>query len=505
MARERGLKVDSDKFDELMELQRQRARAAQKDTTAFAGLADTELPVTEDIYKYNTQSCDAKIVGFVDSDGFKTEGNIPTNNNVKLSVVAPEINIGITEDGALKIPQQVSLVLDKTCFYGESGGQVGDCGTIESGDNIFVVENTIKVADCVLHQGKVAQGDFKIDDTVTATVSKDRKATMKNHTATHLLQWALQKVVGESISQKGSLVCPDYLRFDFTCPKALTKEQISEVEKLVRQQIAADEPVTFATLNKKDAEKLGAMALFGEKYGDEVRVVAIGTDNQEQLADAFSKEFCGGTHVDNIGLIGGFKIIKEESISAGVRRITAYTGIGLQNYLDQQSQVVDQLSKTLKVPADQITERIETLIKDNKKLAKELKNASKQTGSDVLGEARKLLENAETIGDAKIVTGKLSDTNVEQARTAIDMVKKKAKSAVAVFGFSDGDKATLIAGVTDDLIKKGIKAGDIIKQIAPIVEGGGGGRPQMAQAGGKNPEKIDEALNKARELIKELL
>jgi len=480
MAREQGLKVDTAQFDELMEQQRNRARAAQKDTTAFAGLADTELPVTEDIHKYQTQSCQANIVGFVDSEGFKTEGTVGAD-------------------------RQISLVLDKTCFYAEAGGQVGDCGTIELGENKFIVENTAKVTDCVLHQGNVAEGSFKIGARVTATVSKDRNATKKNHTATHLLQWALQKVMGKSITQKGSLVCPDYLRFDFTCPKALTKEQIAEVEKLVREKIATDEPVSFATLNKKDAEKLGAMALFGEKYSDEVRVVAIGADGLDKIADAYSKEFCGGTHVDRIGVIGGFKITREESISAGVRRITALTGTGLQDYLDKQSQIVDQLSKTLKVPAEQITERVESLIKDNKKLAKELKNASKQSGSGLLDQARKLLDEAETAGDTKIVISKLSDANIEQARAAIDMVKKKAKSAVAVFGFGSGDKATLIAGVTDDLVKKQIKAGDIIKQIAPIIGGGGGGRPQMAQAGGKNPQKIDEALKKATELIKELL
>ncbi len=477
MARERGLKVDTGKFDELMEEQKQRARAAQKDTVVFAGLADTELPVTDDSHKYKVHRCETSILGFVGEEGFKKQGTV--------------------ESG-----RRVAIVLDKTCFYAEAGGQVGDCGTVESASGKFIVENTTKVADCVLHQGKVVEGTFNAGDKVTATVSKDRNAIKKNHTATHLLQWALQKVVGKSVGQQGSLVGPNYLRFDFTCPKALTKEQIAEVEGLVNEKIAADLPVSWVDMSIEQGRKLGAMALFGEKYGDVVRVVAIGAEDEQQVSDAFSREFCGGTHVERLGTIGGFKITKEESIAAGVRRITALTGTGLTAYLSARSDIVDELSRTLKVPAEQIVDRVNALIDENKKLGKELKTASKRGGADVISEARQLLEKAEKIGETSVVIGRLSSTGAEQARAAVDMIKKKAKSAAAVFGYVDGDRANLIAGVTDDLIKKGIKAGDIVKEIAPIIDGGGGGRPQMAQAGGKNPEKIDDALAKAAEIVR---
>jgi alanyl-tRNA synthetase len=247
------------------------------------------------------------------------------------------------------------------------------------------------------------------------------------------------------------------------------------------------------------------MALFGEKYGNEVRVVAIGAQSPECVKEAFSKEFCGGTHVDRIGAIGGIKIIKEESISAGVRRITALTGSGLADYLEQRSQIVDELSQILKVPAEALPDRIGRLIKENKQLAKQLKAAAKQKGGDVMAEAKQLLQTSEKIGQTHLITGRLSTTSIEQARSAVDMLKKKAKSAAVVVGFADEDKANLLAGVTEDLVNKGLKAGDIVKRIAPIVDGGGGGRPHMAQAGGKSPEKIDQALQKAVELIKQKL
>ncbi|MHC5121467.1 MAG: DHHA1 domain-containing protein, partial [Planctomycetota bacterium] len=341
---------------------------------------------------------------------------------------------------------------------------------------------------------------------VKATVDKDRQATMKNHTATHILQWALQSVLGDAVKQQGSLVCPDYLRFDFTNPKALSKEQIRQVESLIGEKIEATLPVTTAVMSIDEAKKLGAMALFGEKYGDEVRVLAIGASGKGEIKEAFSKEFCGGTHVSNTGEIGGFTIQKEESVSAGVRRITALTGPGLVAHLTARSRVVDELIETLKAPADQVTARVAKLLDDNKKLKKELKSVGGKSAGDAMAEANKLFETAEKIGDASVIVGKLPAVDVDQARTAIDSLKKKAKSAAIVFGVATDDgKVMLLAGVTDDLIKKGVKAGDIVKEIAPIVGGGGGGRPNMAQAGGKDASKLDEALGKAKAMIAEKL
>jgi len=480
MAEERNLKVDTAKFDELMEEQRQRARAAQKNDSLVVTLADTELPATEDAHKYHTDSCDSKLIGWIDNGGFKNQGQIET--------------------GA-----EVGIILDRTCFYAEAGGQVGDCGIIKSENAKFVVEDTAKKANCIIHRGKVVEGSFSVGQNVKAIISKDRSATKKNHTATHLLQWALQQVLGKSVAQQGSYVGPDYLRFDFTYPKAPTTKELKKVEDLVREKIASDLPLTCVVMPRSEAEKLGAMALFGEKYGNEVRVVAIGTANETLLEEAFSREFCGGTHCDNTGQIGGFKIIKEESISAGVRRITALTGTGLNACLEKASDIVDELSAMLNVPSEALVDRVGQLIKDNKKLSKELRSAAKASGSDVMAEAKQLLQKCEKINESSIIIGRLQNTHIEQAREAVDMLKKKAKSAAIVLGFEDDDKATLLAGITDDLIKKGLKAGDIVKAIAPIIDGGGGGRPQMAQAGGKEPKKINDALKKASELIKEKL
>jgi alanyl-tRNA synthetase len=297
-------------------------------------------------------------------------------------------------------------------------------------------------------------------------------------------------------------VGPDYLRFDFTYPKAPTKEELKEVERLVRDKIASDLPVTWTVMPKAEAQTLGAMALFGEKYGDEVRVVAVGAGSTQAIGEAFSREFCGGTHVDQLGSIGGFKIAREESISAGVRRITAMTGAGLMGQLEEASDIVDELAGLLQVSANKLTERVGQLLEDNKKLAKQLKTAAQAGGPDTMAEARVLLAAGEKVGDSSIIVGPVSSTSIERAREAVDMLKKKAGSAAVVIGFEDDGKAVLLAGVTDDLIKQGIKAGDVIKEIAPIVGGGGGGRPQMAQAGGKDPAKLGEALEKARETIK---
>jgi alanyl-tRNA synthetase len=446
----------------------------------MAALTDTELPTTDDSHKYYSDSYHGTIVGWIDSGGFKNHGRI--------------------EVGA-----EVGLMLDKTCFYAEAGGQVGDRGVITSSTGQFTIESTTKIANCVIHRGKVTKGSFSAGQKVEAIVSKDRNSTKKNHTATHLLQWALQQVLGKSVAQQGSFVGPDYLRFDFTYPKAPTAEQVRQVEYLVREKIAADLPVSWLVMPKEKAQALGAMALFGEKYGDNVRVVGLGIETEDDIGQAFSREFCGGTHVDRLGEIGGLKIIKEESVSAGVRRITAFTGGGLVAHLEKASVIVNELLAVLKVPPEQLTERVSGLMAENKRLNKELKSASKTSGLDSLAEAKQLLDNCVKIGESYAVVGRLSPTSVERAREAIDMLKKKTQSAVIVLGLEEQGKVTLLAGVTDDLVKKGLSAGDIVRVIAPIVDGGGGGRAQMAQAGGKNPAKIDEALAKALDLIKEKL
>jgi alanyl-tRNA synthetase len=480
MARERGLKVDTDTFMKLMDQQRERARAAQKSVSLTAGLSNVVLPATDDFAKYETFACQAKVLGWVTQEGYIQTGSFEDTNKI------------------------IAVVLDKTCFYAESGGQAGDVGHI-TGDNWeFIVENTEKAGNCVLHKGRLHTGCLNVGDRAELTVSKDRGASMKNHTATHLLQWALQKTLGDSVKQQGSSVCPEYLRFDFTWPKALTKEQLTEVEKLVNEKIAAAESVSHITMPIEDAKKLGAMALFGEKYGDTVRVIAAGASDKDHLNDAFSKEFCGGTHVSNTSEIGGFAVLKEESVSSGVRRITGLTGPRLMEHLLGRSEIVDELVGVLKVPADQITVRVNKILEDNKSLARQLKSGATAAAAAQVS-ADDLLAKAQKIGGVTVIAEQIPPVGQDQARGLIDSLRAKAGSAVVVMAIAEGDdKVMLCAGVTDDLIKK-ISAGDIVKTIAPIVGGGGGGRPQFAQAGGKDPSKIAEALDAAKKFITDKL
>jgi alanyl-tRNA synthetase len=479
MAREKNLKVDADGFDVLMALQKNRAKAAQKTHDFTSLVTDTKLPKTDDGAKYSDEKINANVLGWIDKEGFHTKGTLPN--------------------------EQIAIVLDKTCFYAASGGQTSDIGKIVAPKGSFSVEAADKIADCVIHKGKLEQGTITVGDKVEVIIDISRRESQKNHTATHLLQWALREVVGNSVAQQGSLVCPEYLRFDFTSRKALTDEQLERIENLVNEKISHSIPVISETFPIEDAKKLGAMALFGEKYGDTVRVIAVGAADKDNLTQAFSKEFCGGTHVANTASIGSFKIIKEEAIAAGIRRITALTGKGLADYYVRRSEIIEKLSWTLKVPFEQICERVDKIIEDNKNLAKQLKNASKQSGTDCLSKARQFLENCEKIGDSSIVSGSLDSAPLDEVRAAIDMIKKKAGSAAVIFGMADGDKVTLLAGVSDDLIKKGLKAGDIVSQIAPIIDGKGGGKPQMAQAGGKTSKNLPEALQKGVEFIKQKL
>jgi alanyl-tRNA synthetase len=346
---------------------------------------------------------------------------------------------------------------------------------------------------------------LNVGDTAELAVSKDRRASMKNHTATHLLQWALQKTLGDSVKQQGSSVCPEYLRFDFTWPKALSKEQLTQVQKLVNEKIAAAEPVTHMTLPIEQAKKLGAMALFGEKYGNTVRVIAAGAPDKDHLNDAFSKEFCGGTHVSNTSEIGGFAVLKEESVSAGVRRITGLTGPKLIEHLLGRSDIVDELVGALKVPADQVAVRVHKILEDNKSLAKQLKSGATAAAAAQVS-ADDLLAKSQKIGDVTVITEQIPPIGQDQARGLIDSIRAKAGSAVVVLAMAEGDDKVvmLFAGVTDDLIKK-VSSGDIVKNIAPIVGGGGGGRPQFAQAGGKDASKIADALNAAKKFISDKL
>ncbi len=493
MANEQGVGVDADGFDKLMQQQRARARAARKDVAYQADKLSDLLPATSDVEKYNTNVLSARIMGYVKDNEFITEGEIP---------------VGV----------RVGLVLDRSCAYSESGGQVGDKGIIETeivfdpdGDvedppdispAVFHFDDTCKIGPAVVHFGKLkpSSSAMAVYSNVIIRIDPSRDDIRRNHTATHLLQWALREVLGEHVHQEGSYVGAEYLRFDFTHPQQLTSEQIRQVEDLVREKIDAALPVTFNVLPIEKAHKVGAMALFSEKYGSHVRVLAIGTDRPDRLEEAFSREFCGGTHVNNTRDIGPFKIVREESVATGVRRITAMTGRALTMRFYQQWQQLEDISALLKVPGEQIVPRLEKLLRENKELQKQ---AKKGVSSDLKSVVQGLLDKSPQVNSSRVITGVLpAGASVELIRGQIDWLRKKAPSSVIVLANTPQEgKVFLISAVTDDLVKKGIKAGDIVKHIAPIVGGGGGGRPQMAQAGGKDPSKIPTALEAARELI----
>ncbi len=480
MARERGMTVDEQKFNELMEGQRQRARSADKQGKSAVIISDEiELPATDDSAKYNPDmQIQGKLIGWV-------------------------IDGKWIDDGTISAPQKAALVFDKTCFYAESGGQVGDKGKIITSDAEFIVEDTQKVNDAVLHIGQLVKGALSVGQTLDLLVNKNiRKDTMNNHTATHLLQWALREVLGGHVKQAGSLVCDEYLRFDFTHNQAMTDEQITRVEELIIEKIDQAHNIVITQLPIEEALQRGITALFGEKYGDVVRVIAIGADDAENIDKAFSKELCGGTHISNTASIMDFKIIREESLQTGVRRITAKTGRKLRELMHQRYDLTVELSQILKVQPEKIGERLTALMEENRKLKKQIQQGP---AIDITAETQKLLDKAKKIGDVTVVIGELPHVPVEKLRGQIDWLRKKTDTLIAVLGTRNDSKVQLISAVDDKLIKQGVSAGKLIRQIAQIVGGGGGGKDHLAQAGGKLPEKLPQALESAEKIIRDAL
>ncbi|MCI0378770.1 MAG: DHHA1 domain-containing protein, partial [Gemmataceae bacterium] len=330
-----------------------------------------------------------------------------------------------------------------------------------------------------------------------------RAETMRHHTTTHLLNWALRKVLGEHVEQKGSLVDPNKTRFDFSHDAPLTPEQIAEVEQLVNEKIYADLPVTPIVMPLEEAKNIpGVRAVFGEKYPDPVRVLLVGVKKPEEATLDNSVEFCGGTHLTQTGQAGFFKIVGQELVSKGVRRVTAVAGKEAVAAVQKLASVVGDLTERFRCQPDDLAKRIESLQEEIKKLQQQLK---KGAASDLAGAGDKLLAGAAQVNGAAIVIGEMPAGPEEQMRNQIDRIKQKARSAVVVVGWTDEDKVGLIAAVTDDLVQKGLHAGKLVGQIAKVVGGGGGGKPTMAQAGGKDPAKLAEALELARQLANEQL
>ncbi len=491
MAQERGLQTDDREFERLLEDHESKSRATEKKHIVAA--IEGDLPPTDDSPKYSPLA--------------------PRPSPLILAWVKGNL-VGT---GSLSCGDQVGLLLDKTNFYAEQGGQVGDAGRIKTDTGTFKVEDTQRLGDSVIHWGKVWEGTVKTGQKATLEVSPARLDTMRNHTATHLLNWALRKVLGDHVEQKGSLVDADKTRFDFTHDKPMTHDEIAAVERLVNEKILADQPVTPITMQLGEAKKIaGVRAVFGEKYPDPVRVVIIGGGSPgvryteprgseyltPGLGENASIEFCGGTHLSSTSQACLFKIVGQEGVAKGVRRITAVTGPKAVEYDRQLASVVGDLTERFRCRPEELPTRIESLQEEIKKLQQQLK---KGAASDLAGTFDRLLAAATKTGEISVIIGEIPGGPDDAIRTQVDRVKQKAGSAVVVVGWIDGDKVGLLAAVSDDVIKKGVKAGDLIKQIAPMVGGGGGGRPNMAQAGGKEPGKLGDALTSARRLVEQQL
>ena len=469
---EKGYEVDEEGFKTAMDEQRKAAREARK-TTNYMGADAT-------VYDEINPAITSEFIGY---------DRLTAESRVTVLTTDTEITEAIV-DG-----QHGTVIVEQTPFYATMGGQEGDTGIISTADGEFKVEETIKLKGGKIgHVGTMTRGMLKTGDTVTLQVcTKGRADTCKNHSATHLLQKALKTVLGSHVEQKGSLVTPDRLRFDFAHFSPMTQEEIEQVEKIVNDEIQAALPVVTKVMPIEEAKKTGAMALFGEKYSDNVRVVSMGD---------FSIELCGGTHVANTGNIMTFKILSEAGVAAGVRRIEALTGEGVFKYYKKLEQELNEAAQIVKATPATLTEKLNHLMTEIKDLTSENESLKSKLAKDSLGDVASQVTEIQGI---KFLATAVEDVDMNGLRDLGDQLKTQLGEGVVVLASAKDGKVNLIVMATDQAMKQGAHAGNLIKAIAPCVGGGGGGRPNMAQAGGKNPSGIQEALAKAKEVLTEQL
>ena len=473
---DKGLTVDEDGFHKAMQVQRETARSARK-TTNYMG--------RDDIYQKLDASLTSAFVGYD-----KLEAG---------SKVTALVRLAADEEGEDEIADAVTdgekacVITSETPFYGTMGGQVGDRGVIESANGTFEVEDTIHLQGGKIgHIGHMVSGMFQTGEAVTLKVDEENRALIgRNHSATHLLHKALRTVLGTHVEQAGSLVTRDRLRFDFTHFSAMTPEEIKGVEAIVNKEIRAALPVVTDVMSLDDAKKTGAMALFGEKYGDKVRVVRMGD---------FSTELCGGTHVKNTSEISSFKILSEAGVAAGVRRIEALTSDGLiRHYENVEEELHAAASAAKSTPADLKT-KIESMMEEIKALHSENEKLKSKLAKEAMGD---VMDQVQEVKGVKVLAVRADGVDMNGLRNLGDQLKEKLGEGVVVIASVLDSKVNLMAAVTDEAQKKGAHAGNLIKAIAGLVGGGGGGRPNMAQAGGKNPEGVADALAKVAEVVSE--
>ncbi len=472
MAHENGVEVDLAGFEKAMNEQKERARSQVKDevwtnfNNVWTELSENLAP--SEFVGYTENEADSKVLALV-KDGASIE----------------EAHAG----------DELEIVLDKTPFYGEMGGQVGDSGTItlEDGSSFEVKDTQHKEGIFISHIGTLTQGSIKRGDRVHAAIDVARREFIRrNHTATHILHWALREVLGEHVTQAGSIVYPDRLRFDFTHFEALSQEQIKEIEDLCNIQIMSDWPVKNYETDIETAKSNGVLALFGEKYGERVRVLEVGD---------FSKELCGGTHIKhNSSEIGLLKITSEGSVGSNVRRVEAVTSVAALKYLNEQDAIVKQMAANLKSQPKDLLSRVEQLSTKIKELEHELKQA-KKVGSNARQEISALVEKADKSLEYPVIVEALEGYDSSSLRELWDRLHQAMGEGAVVLASKNGESPLLLAAASEGAVAKGFNAGAIIKQIAPLISGGGGGKPQMAQAGGKDASGIADALTKAKEIL----
>ena len=465
---EKGFSVDEKGFASCMEEQKEKARKARKETNYMGADATVyeklDNKLTTKFVGYDQLTCDSKVTALT------TESEVVE---------------------ALAEGDRGTIIVSETPFYATMGGQVADHGMIVCGDGEFQVEDTVKLlGGKVGHVGKMVSGVIKNGDTVTLKVDTELRSSIgKNHSATHLLQKALRMVLGNHVEQHGSYVDGERLRFDFSHFQAMTREELDQVEKIVNEKIAESIPVVTEVLTIEEAKKTGAMALFGEKYGETVRVVEMGD---------FSKEFCGGTHVGNTGIIHAFKILSESGVAAGVRRIEALTGNGVAQYYKELEEKVEECAKIVKATPSNITEKLEHLMAELKALQSENESLKSKAAQEALGD---VMNQVTEVKGVKLLATKVNGVDMNGLRDLGDQLKDKIGDGVVVLASAVDGKVNLIAMATDNAQKAGAHAGNLIKGIAALVGGGGGGRPNMAQAGGKNPAGIDDAIKEVSTVL----
>ena len=463
---EQGMTVDEEGFDAEMQNQRETARKARK-TTNYMGADAT-------VYEQLPQTLTTEFTGYETLE----------DNSVITALTTEEAVVQTLAEGDVG-----TIIVEKTPFYATKGGQEADHGVIVTDTAQFDVKDVISLANGVTgHIGVVTKGQFVLGDKVTLKVAdKERALTAKNHSATHLLQAALREVLGDHVEQAGSSVNADRLRFDFTHFTGLSTDEIRRVERIVNDRVAASLPVRTDVMSLEDARKTGAMALFGEKYGDKVRVVNMGD---------YSIELCGGTHVSNTGVIGPFKIISEGSVASGVRRIEAITGQAVLDHYEDMEKTLHEAAAKARVNAEALPQKIDDLLAQVKELQSEIDRMKSEAARESLGSI-----DVQEIGGKKLVTQRLKDVDMNQLRDLGDQIKEKIGEGLVVLVSEAEGKVNLIVTATQGAIEQGVHAGNIVKAIAPLIGGGGGGRPNMAQAGGKNPAGIDELFAKVKELL----